>query len=70
MNLKDKLRAELKFASLNRDILKMIRSASNADSNEIEVLKRNVDAHLQNEDSTPAGTRAFADHLEGIAASR
>jgi len=50
-------------------LAKLIASLSK-DTNEIEVLKRNVDAHLQNEDSTPAGTRAFADHLEGIAASR
>ena len=50
-------------------LAKLIASLSK-DTNEIEVLKRNVQAHLQNADSTPTGTRAFADPLEGIAASQ
>ena len=37
---------------------------------EIETLRRNVSDHLQDADSTPAGTRALGDHLEGIAAGR
>jgi glycosyltransferase involved in cell wall biosynthesis len=37
---------------------------------EIETLRRNVNVHLQDADSTPPGTRALADHLEGIAERR